>query len=288
MKKGPYFPETPELKYAYYRFQCSHRGEYKPKKRIEAAKCSKVVLKSFKENCPAQVYASVDKERKKVVVKEVMRAHCHPVGAEVYALYPQNRLLTAEEEKEVQHYLRMKVSSKVVRDHAEGRFGKRLNLHDVRNIKQRMRKRQRTSDGDQVNGAQFVVQAVKEEPHRDPRLEVRFGLQERSSSASEAKKAKLTEEERSLSLTPLTSAGWSMVEGRDAIYKEFLFKDFNQAFGFMTRVGLKADKMDHHPEWFNVYNKVQITLSSHDVNGLSTRDITLANFIEEAAKPLAK
>jgi len=102
--------------------------------------------------------------------------------------------------------------------------------------------------------------------------------------ATEAKRAKLTEQERNTTLAPLTSAGWSNVEGRDAIYKEFLFKDFNQAFGFMTRVALKADKMDHHPEWFNVYNKVQVTLSTHDVNGLSQKDVTLATFIEEVAK----
>ncbi|KAK7487226.1 hypothetical protein BaRGS_00021578 [Batillaria attramentaria] len=102
--------------------------------------------------------------------------------------------------------------------------------------------------------------------------------------ASDAKRAKLTDEERNADLSPLKSAGWTMVEGRDAIYKEFLFKDFNQAFGFMTRVALKADKMDHHPEWFNVYNKVQVTLSTHDVGGLSKRDVTLAKFIEEAAK----
>lgn len=72
-----------------------------------------------------------------------------------------------------------------------------------------------------------------------------------------------------------------MVEGRDAIYKEFIFKNFNEAFGFMTRVALLADKMDHHPEWFNVYNKVQVTMSSHDCGGLSARDIKLANFINE-------
>ena len=71
-----------------------------------------------------------------------------------------------------------------------------------------------------------------------------------------------------------------MVKERDAIYKEFLFNDFNQAFGFMTRVALKADKVDHHPEWFNVYNKVQITLATHDCGGLSTRDVNMANFIE--------
>ena len=81
-------------------------------------------------------------------------------------------------------------------------------------------------------------------------------------------------------IDPLMKFGWTMAEGRDAIYKEFVFKDFNQAFGFMTRIALKADKMDHHPEWFNVYNKVQITLSSHDVAGLSSRDVMLAKFIE--------
>ena len=78
----------------------------------------------------------------------------------------------------------------------------------------------------------------------------------------------------------LLTEGWTMVKERDAIYKEFLFKDFNQAFGFMTRVALKADKVDHHPEWFNVYNKVQITLATHDCGGLSTRDVNMANFIE--------
>merc|ERR1711963_408253 len=102
--------------------------------------------------------------------------------------------------------------------------------------------------------------------------------------ASSPKRAKLSDDERSSSLVPLKEAGWTMVEGRDAIYKEFLFKDFNQAFGFMTRVGLKADKMDHHPEWFNVYNKVQITLSTHDVGGLSEKDVRLATFIEQVAK----
>ncbi|XP_076325700.1 pterin-4a-carbinolamine dehydratase [Tachypleus tridentatus] len=101
--------------------------------------------------------------------------------------------------------------------------------------------------------------------------------------ATEAKRAKLTDEERQTHLSPLKSAGWALTEGRDAIYKEFMFKNFNQAFGFMTRVAMQAEKMDHHPEWFNVYNKVQITLSSHDVNGLSDRDVRLANFIEKAA-----
>lgn len=74
------------------------------------------------------------------------------------------------------------------------------------------------------------------------------------------------------------------MEGRDAIQKTFQFRDFNEAFGFMTRVALKADKMNHHPEWFNVYNKVDVTLSTHDCQGLSQRDITLATFIDGAAK----
>ncbi|GAU98756.1 hypothetical protein RvY_09864 [Ramazzottius varieornatus] len=95
---------------------------------------------------------------------------------------------------------------------------------------------------------------------------------------------KLSSEDRTQYLAPLQSAGWNLVDQRDAITKEFKFKDFNAAFGFMTRVAMLAEKMDHHPEWFNVYNKVQITLSSHDVNGLSQRDIKLANFIEQAAK----
>jgi len=91
---------------------------------------------------------------------------------------------------------------------------------------------------------------------------------------------KLTEQERKDLLAPLLNKGWALVEGRDAIHKEFLFKDFNQAWGFMSRVALKADKVDHHPEWFNVYNKVQITLATHDCSGLSKRDVNLATFIE--------
>uniref|UniRef100_A0A8D3ED52 Pterin-4-alpha-carbinolamine dehydratase n=1 Tax=Scophthalmus maximus TaxID=52904 RepID=A0A8D3ED52_SCOMX len=69
----------------------------------------------------------------------------------------------------------------------------------------------------------------------------------------------LTEEERAHLLPLLRNAQWVEVVGRDAIYKEFVFKDFNQAFGFMSRVALQAEKMDHHPEWFNVYNKVEKT-----------------------------
>lgn len=102
-----------------------------------------------------------------------------------------------------------------------------------------------------------------------------------SPTMSGSNKDALTSDERSTLLASLNQKGWSMDQsGRDAIVKEFKFKDFNEAFGFMTRVALKADQMDHHPEWFNVYNKVKILLTSHDVNGLSQRDIKLANFIE--------
>ncbi len=73
---------------------------------------------------------------------------------------------------------------------------------------------------------------------------------------------------------------WSLVEGRDAIFRKFQFKDFNEAFGFMTQVALKAEQMDHHPEWFNVYNRVEVTLATHDVNGLSELDVEMAEFME--------
>lgn len=73
---------------------------------------------------------------------------------------------------------------------------------------------------------------------------------------------------------------WSEVKDKDAAQATFTFKDFNEAFGFMTRIAIMADKMDHHPEWFNVYNRVEITLTTHDADGLSSRDVDLARFIE--------
>ncbi len=78
-------------------------------------------------------------------------------------------------------------------------------------------------------------------------------------------------------------SGWETVGGRDAIKKSFAFADFNKAFGFMTSIALMAEKMDHHPEWFNVYNRVDITLTTHDAGGVSERDIKMAEFIETLA-----
>lgn len=77
--------------------------------------------------------------------------------------------------------------------------------------------------------------------------------------------------------------GWTAVNGRDAIAKQFRFADFNAAFGFMTRVALKADKMDHHPEWSNVYGRVDVVLTTHDAGGVTAKDVELASFMDEAA-----
>ena len=80
--------------------------------------------------------------------------------------------------------------------------------------------------------------------------------------------------------------GWYAAEARDAIIKEFRFKDFNAAFGFMSRVALFADKHDHHPEWSNVYNRVDVTLTTHDVGGVTDKDVALAHFMDQCAERL--
>ena len=92
---------------------------------------------------------------------------------------------------------------------------------------------------------------------------------------------KLTGEARRKALGPLKH--WKKVRGRDAIQKAFRFSDFNEAFGFMSRVAMKAEKMDHHPEWFNVYNQVLVTLATHDAGGVSVRDVEMAKFIDSIA-----
>ncbi|XP_029375143.1 pterin-4-alpha-carbinolamine dehydratase 2 isoform X1 [Echeneis naucrates] len=91
----------------------------------------------------------------------------------------------------------------------------------------------------------------------------------------------LSPTDREALVMELRANGWMEAEDRDAIFKELHFKTFNQAFGFMSRVALQAEKMNHHPEWFNVYNKVQITLTTHDCGGLSKRDIKMAKFIDK-------
>jgi 4a-hydroxytetrahydrobiopterin dehydratase len=89
---------------------------------------------------------------------------------------------------------------------------------------------------------------------------------------------RLSDNDRLSALSALD--GWKLVEGRDAIAKEFKFNNFNEAFGFMTRVALLAEKRDHHPEWSNVWNRVEIVLTSHDAGGLTQRDVDLAGLID--------
>jgi len=93
--------------------------------------------------------------------------------------------------------------------------------------------------------------------------------------------ARLTEAQREAALTALPA--WTLRPDGLAISRDFKFTDFNAAFGFMARVALAAEKADHHPEWSNVYNKVHITLTTHDAGGLSARDVALAKVIDGAA-----
>ncbi len=79
---------------------------------------------------------------------------------------------------------------------------------------------------------------------------------------------------------PESLPGWSLVEGRDAIRRSFRFRDFSEAWGFMARVALLAEAQDHHPEWSNVWNRVEIVLTTHDAGGLSARDVRLARAID--------
>lgn len=86
----------------------------------------------------------------------------------------------------------------------------------------------------------------------------------------------LSAERRAELIDPLLAAGWEMTEGRDAIRKRFVFRNFVEAFGFMTRAALWAEKLNHHPEWSNVYKTVEVTLTTHDADGLSELDAKLA------------
>lgn len=81
---------------------------------------------------------------------------------------------------------------------------------------------------------------------------------------------------------------WSEVDGRDAIQRTFTFENFNQAFGFMSRAALLAERMDHHPEWFNVWSKVEVTLSTHDAGGLSQLDVRMAKAMDTFARQIGE
>ena len=94
--------------------------------------------------------------------------------------------------------------------------------------------------------------------------------------------AKLTDAEITAALARLP--GWARVDGRSAIAKKYQFAYFNEAWGFMSRVALLAESQNHHPEWFNVWSRVEITLSTHDAGGLSARDVKLAEAIEKVVK----
>ena len=94
---------------------------------------------------------------------------------------------------------------------------------------------------------------------------------------------KLDDAARTEALAPLKASGWAEVEGRDAIAKTFVFKDFVQAFGWMAQAALVAEKMNHHPEWSNVYKTVEVTLTTHDAGGLSDLDVKLATRMDALA-----
>jgi 4a-hydroxytetrahydrobiopterin dehydratase len=92
---------------------------------------------------------------------------------------------------------------------------------------------------------------------------------------------KLTKEERMAALSKLPE--WKIVEGREAIYRQFKFPNFNAAFAFMTKVAMLAEKMDHHPEWSNVYNRVEVILTTHDAKGITALDVKMAEFMDANA-----
>jgi len=94
---------------------------------------------------------------------------------------------------------------------------------------------------------------------------------------------KLTGDEHQAALAELVLAGWMHDEARDAVAKDFRFKSFNAAFGWMTRVAIQAEKNDHHPEWLNVYNRVEVVLTTHDVKGLTVLDLELARAMDRFA-----
>jgi 4a-hydroxytetrahydrobiopterin dehydratase len=117
---------------------------------------------------------------------------------------------------------------------------------------------------------------------RVPRV-IRAGPDEARRSADMAEK--LSGDARKFALARVK--GWREVAGRDAITRKFVFKDFSEAFGFMARAALVAEKLDHHPEWSNVYKTVEVTLSTHDAGGLTELDVKLAEAMDKLADKLA-
>ncbi len=97
----------------------------------------------------------------------------------------------------------------------------------------------------------------------------------------------LGDDDRNRLLPPLGATGWGAVEGRDALRKVWTFKNFSEAWGFMTRVAMAAEVMNHHPEWRNVYNTVDVTLTTHDCHGLSDLDVRMAHRMDKLAGPAA-
>ncbi|MBS1302129.1 4a-hydroxytetrahydrobiopterin dehydratase [Loktanella sp. SALINAS62] len=95
---------------------------------------------------------------------------------------------------------------------------------------------------------------------------------------------KLTGADRDAALDPLLANGWALQDDRDAIQKTFQFKNFVQAFGWMTQIAIRAEKINHHPEWSNVYKTVEVTLTTHDVDGLSALDAKLAQIMDDTAR----
>jgi 4a-hydroxytetrahydrobiopterin dehydratase len=125
----------------------------------------------------------------------------------------------------------------------------------------------------------FVLTGKRSDEVCECRREAIHGTIFRSGGVTVAEK--LTGNARKTALAKL--AGWSKVKDRDAISRTFTFRDFNEAFGFMTRAALVAEKLDHHPEWFNVYDKVEVTLATHDAGGVTERDIELAAAMDRLA-----
>ena len=95
--------------------------------------------------------------------------------------------------------------------------------------------------------------------------------------------ARLDDTARAAALAALEPSGWSLTDGREAITRTFRFKDFSAAFGWMTHAAMVAEKLDHHPEWANVYNRVEVTLTTHDAGGLTELDVELARAMDALA-----